>query len=168
MLLLLVIVVAVVATAVAVTLLACSIVFERSPTYKRAVPTKAQLTNYLCRDLTFTDGRFLDLFRRFVDLGPQSNSDEGFGDGEGDDAYEDEGMGEAGGGGRLPGDDLRNLRFKLFPAILEGPWIVRKAVGSKPTLIAQKVRCGGFGCGGSGSSTSSSSSSRVVVAVVVE
>ncbi|CAN0440233.1 unnamed protein product, partial [Laminaria digitata] len=38
-------------------------------------------------------------------------------------------------------DDLRNLRFKLFPAILEGPWIVRKAVGSKPTLIAQKLTC---------------------------
>ncbi|CAN0490161.1 unnamed protein product, partial [Hapterophycus canaliculatus] len=76
---------------------------------------------------------FLDLFRRFVDLGPDGGVSE-------DDADGREEMGEAGGGGRLPGGDLRNLRFKLFPAILEGPWIVRKAVGSKPTLIAQKVR----------------------------
>lgn len=70
-----------------------------------------------------------------MDLGPLNNADEA-------DAgvFEDEGLGEAGGGGRLPGDDLRNLRFKLLPSILEGPWIVRKAVGSKPTLIAQKVR----------------------------
>lgn len=57
---------------------------------------------------------------------------------------EDGDIGDAGGGGRLPGDDLRNLRFKLLPAIIEGPWIVRKAVGSKPTLIAQKVGCEGF------------------------
>lgn len=76
--------------------------------------------------------RFLDLFRRFVDLGPLNN--------EGDDGvYEDGGIEDAGGGGRLPGDDLRNLRFKLLPHIVEGPWIVRKAVGSKPTLIAQKA-----------------------------
>ncbi|CAN0148017.1 unnamed protein product, partial [Ectocarpus sp. 12 AP-2014] len=83
---------------------------------------------------------FLDLFRRFVDLGPKHNSDEGDGSVS---EYEEEGegIGDAGGGGRLPGDDLRNMRFKLFPAILEGPWIVRKAVGSKPTLIAQKLTC---------------------------
>ena len=98
------------------------------------------------------NNRFLDLFRRFVDLGSLSNSDDG---GSGD-LSEDDGMGleEAGGGGRLPGDDLRNLRFKLLPAIMEGPWIVRKAVGSKPTLIAQKAGSGArvscvlliFGC----------------------
>lgn len=76
--------------------------------------------------------RFLDLFRGFVDLGPLNN--------EGDDGVsEDGGTEDAGGGGRLPGDDLRNLRFKLLPHIVEGPWIVRKAVGSKPTLIAQKA-----------------------------
>ncbi|CBN79393.1 conserved unknown protein [Ectocarpus siliculosus] len=83
---------------------------------------------------------FLDLFRRFVDLGPKHNSDEGDGSVSEYDE-EGEGIGDAGGGGRLPGDDLRNMRFKLFPAILEGPWIVRKAVGSKPTLIAQKLTC---------------------------
>lgn len=78
-----------------------------------------------------------------MDLGPLNNSEEGddamgsegFGEDDGAD-----GLGEAGGGGRLPGDDLRNMRFKLLPSILAGPWIVRKAVGSKPTLIAQKAR----------------------------
>lgn len=91
--------------------------------------TRANYTHHSPRD------RFLDLFRRFVDLGSSEDEEDEEGEGEG-------GVGEeAGGGGRLPGDDLRNLRFKLFPAILEGPWIVRKAVGSKPTLIAQKVLC---------------------------
>lgn len=92
------------------------------------------LTNSVVYVFTF-DVRFLDLFRQFVDLGPLNNLDE-----PDVSLHDDEiGLEEAGGGGRLPGDDLRNLRFKLLPSILEGPWIVRKAVGSKPTLIAQKV-----------------------------
>lgn len=31
-------------------------------------------------------------------------------------------------------------RFKLIPSILSGPFIVRKAVGSKPALLGRKVR----------------------------
>lgn len=98
------------------------------------------------------ENRFLNLFRRFVDLGSLSDS----GGGGCGDLSKDNGMSveESNGGGRLPGDDLRNLRFKLLPAILEGPWIVRKAVGSKPTLMAQKANYGArvsyvlliFGC----------------------
>ena len=80
------------------------------------------------------ENRFLSLFWRFVDLRSLTNS----GDGGGGYLSEDNGMGleESNGGGCSPDDDLRNLRFNLLPAILEGSWIVRKAVGSKPTPMA--------------------------------
>jgi len=33
----------------------------------------------------------------------------------------------------------RNDRLKLIPRIIQGPWLVRKAVGSSPALIGKKV-----------------------------
>mmetsp|Transcript_40573 Transcript_40573/g.53408 ORF Transcript_40573/g.53408 Transcript_40573/m.53408 type:complete len:270 (+) Transcript_40573:67-876(+) len=36
-------------------------------------------------------------------------------------------------------DDFRNNRFKLIPHMIEGRWVVKKAVGSVPTLLGQKV-----------------------------
>ncbi len=44
-------------------------------------------------------------------------------------------------GDLLPYDDFRSRRFKLLPMIVDGPWIVRRAVGSTPTLLAQKLAC---------------------------
>lgn len=102
--------------------------------YKLPVVPDESLTKSIVH-VFIPDVRFLDLFRQFVDLGPLNNFDEPDASLHDDDIC----LEEAGGGGRLPGDDLRNMRFKLLPSILEGPWIVRKAVGSKPTLIAQKV-----------------------------
>lgn len=40
--------------------------------------------------------------------------------------------------GGLPVNDIRNRRLKLFPKVLEGPWVVRKAVG-KPCVIGKKL-----------------------------
>lgn len=31
-------------------------------------------------------------------------------------------------------------RFKLIPSIVEGPFIVKKAVGNKPALLGRKLR----------------------------
>lgn len=36
-------------------------------------------------------------------------------------------------------DDFRNQRFKLFPKIQHGPWILRKTVPNVPTLLGTKV-----------------------------
>ncbi len=44
-------------------------------------------------------------------------------------------------GDSLPPDDFRTRRFKLLPMIVDGPWIVRKVIGSTPTLLAQKLTC---------------------------
>ncbi|CAN0343527.1 unnamed protein product [Ascophyllum nodosum] len=41
--------------------------------------------------------------------------------------------------GLLPLDDFRNQRFKLIPTVVEGPYIVRKAVGNKPALLGRKL-----------------------------
>lgn len=41
--------------------------------------------------------------------------------------------------GALPPEDFRNQRFKLIPAITEGPWVVRAAVRSKPALLGRKI-----------------------------
>lgn len=35
---------------------------------------------------------------------------------------------------------VQRIRFKLIPNIVAGPFIVRKAVGSKPTLLGRKLR----------------------------
>ncbi len=43
--------------------------------------------------------------------------------------------------GELSRDDFRSRRFKLLPTIVDGPWIVRKVVGSTPVLIGQKLTC---------------------------
>ncbi len=41
----------------------------------------------------------------------------------------------------LGGDDsFRDARFKLIPRITEGPFIVRRGVGSKPALIGKKLK----------------------------
>jgi hypothetical protein len=37
-------------------------------------------------------------------------------------------------------DDYRNKTFKLIPHIVEGNYIVRKAVGSKPTLLGTRLK----------------------------
>ncbi|KAG5193127.1 hypothetical protein JKP88DRAFT_136536, partial [Tribonema minus] len=36
-------------------------------------------------------------------------------------------------------DDFRNERFKLIPSIVEGPFLVRGAVGNKPALLGRKL-----------------------------
>lgn len=37
-------------------------------------------------------------------------------------------------------DDFRNKTFKLIPRIVEGNYIVRKAVGSKPSILGKKIK----------------------------
>ena len=37
-------------------------------------------------------------------------------------------------------DKFRNETFKLIPRIVEGNYVVKKAVGSKPTIIGKKLR----------------------------
>ena len=40
----------------------------------------------------------------------------------------------------VEGDDkFRNERFKLIPRVVEGPWIVQRAVGAQPALLGQKL-----------------------------
>lgn len=41
--------------------------------------------------------------------------------------------------GLSPPDHFRNQRFKLIPRIVEGPFLVRNAVGAKPALLGQKL-----------------------------
>lgn len=41
--------------------------------------------------------------------------------------------------GALPLSDFHNLRFKLIPMIVEGPWVVKTAVRSRPCILGQKV-----------------------------
>ncbi|CAM9269723.1 unnamed protein product [Phaeothamnion confervicola] len=41
--------------------------------------------------------------------------------------------------GVLPPEDFRNERFKLIPRIVEGPFVVRGAVGRKPALLGRKL-----------------------------
>ena len=43
------------------------------------------------------------------------------------------------GQGEFPLDDFKNMRFKLIPSIVDGPAAVKWAVGTKPTLLGQKV-----------------------------
>ncbi|CAM9595067.1 unnamed protein product, partial [Choristocarpus tenellus] len=43
--------------------------------------------------------------------------------------------------GALPCNDYRNKRLKMFPRVAQGAWVVRKAVGSKPFLVGQKLTC---------------------------
>ncbi|CAM9437959.1 unnamed protein product, partial [Discosporangium mesarthrocarpum] len=43
--------------------------------------------------------------------------------------------------GALHASDFRNRRLKMFPRVAEGAWVVRKAVGSKPFLVGQKLTC---------------------------
>jgi Protein ENHANCED DISEASE RESISTANCE 2, C-terminal len=37
-------------------------------------------------------------------------------------------------------DEFRNRTFKLIPRIVEGNYIVRRAVGSKPTILGRKIK----------------------------
>ena len=41
--------------------------------------------------------------------------------------------------GTFPSDDFRNQRFKLYPMIVDGPWVVKTAVRACPCLLGQKV-----------------------------
>jgi len=44
----------------------------------------------------------------------------------------------------MEGDcDFKNSRFKIIPNVVEGPWIVKKAVGASPvpTIIGNKISC---------------------------
>ena len=42
----------------------------------------------------------------------------------------------------LDGDDaFRNSRFKLIPTVVDGSFIIKQAVGSKPALIGNKLKC---------------------------
>ncbi|EQC37848.1 hypothetical protein SDRG_04871 [Saprolegnia diclina VS20] len=42
----------------------------------------------------------------------------------------------------LDGDDaFRNSRFKLIPTVVEGSFIIKQSVGSKPTLLGNKLKC---------------------------
>ncbi len=41
--------------------------------------------------------------------------------------------------GLFPAKDFRNERFKLIPNIVEGPFIVKKAVGNTPALLGKKL-----------------------------
>ncbi|CAM9116959.1 unnamed protein product, partial [Chrysoparadoxa australica] len=83
-----------------------------------------------CQGLPEDRAKFAALLREFADL-PQHEGEE---DPEADIALT----------GQFPLDDLRNARIKLLANILEGPWIVKKAVGGKPALIAQKLMCRWF------------------------
>jgi len=41
----------------------------------------------------------------------------------------------------LDGDDsFRNSRFKLIPTVVEGSFIIKQSVGSKPTLLGNKLK----------------------------
>lgn len=43
---------------------------------------------------------------------------------------------------RMCSDDVfRNSRFKLIPTVVEGSFIVKQSVGSKPTLLGNKLKC---------------------------
>jgi hypothetical protein len=41
--------------------------------------------------------------------------------------------------GEFPLDDFKNKRFKLIPSIVDGPSVVKWAVGAKPAILGQKV-----------------------------
>lgn len=36
-------------------------------------------------------------------------------------------------------DDFRDNRLKLIPSVVDGPWLVRKAVGNKPAIVGRKL-----------------------------
>jgi len=48
------------------------------------------------------------------------------------------------GKGEFPLEDFKNMRFKLIPSIVDGPAAVKWAVGTKPTILGQKVSTSGF------------------------
>ncbi|CAM9195732.1 unnamed protein product [Choristocarpus tenellus] len=62
-------------------------------------------------DLPPDDAKFVRLFTRYIDLDLD---------------------------GGLPSDDLRNNRLKMFPSVVEGPFLVRKAIG-KPCVIGHRL-----------------------------
>ncbi|CAM9581770.1 unnamed protein product [Discosporangium mesarthrocarpum] len=88
--------------------------------------------------------------------GAQASEGVGAGVGAGDGSWAGQGAGEGAGEvveagvaaaihesgekGLLPVEDFRNQRFKLIPSIVEGPFMVRRAVGNKPALLGRKLR----------------------------
>mmetsp|Transcript_19479 Transcript_19479/g.25160 ORF Transcript_19479/g.25160 Transcript_19479/m.25160 type:complete len:845 (+) Transcript_19479:144-2678(+) len=41
--------------------------------------------------------------------------------------------------GKIGLEEFQNLRFKLVPSIVDGPWVCRKAVVNKPAILGQKI-----------------------------
>jgi hypothetical protein len=39
----------------------------------------------------------------------------------------------------LDDDEKKSARFKLIPSMVEGPWVVRAGVGSKPVILGKKL-----------------------------
>lgn len=77
-----------------------------------------------------TDGTaFWPLFDRFIDFGPvHSPSSSGAEAAAAAPAVSSP-------TGVFPLDDVRNRRFKLIPAIVDGPSMIKWAVGNKPTIL---------------------------------
>lgn len=73
-----------------------------------------------------TDGTaFWPLFDRFVDFGPVHSSS----------SHAEGSPAASSPTGVFPLDDVRNRRFKLIPAIVDGPSMIKWAVGNKPTIL---------------------------------
>ena len=75
----------------------------------------------LPRDRREEDGCFWTLFDRFLDF-PMEEGEKGGGE-----------------GGKFRLGDFKNKRFKLIPSIVEGPSMIKWAVGNKPTILGQKL-----------------------------
>eukprot|EP00727_Mastigamoeba_balamuthi_P013109 m51a1_g8420 hypothetical protein (315) ;mRNA; r:315775-317486 len=45
---------------------------------------------------------------------------------------------------RSESDEFRNSRFKIIPSCVEGPWLVRKAVGNTPAILPRKLKTSYF------------------------
>jgi hypothetical protein len=39
-------------------------------------------------------------------------------------------------------DEFRNARFKLIPHVALGPWVVQRAVGTKPLIVGKALKVG--------------------------
>jgi hypothetical protein len=84
------------------------------------------------------DGNFWPLFERFVDFGPV-HPEAGAGGSGSSSTTSPSPSAPVSPTGVFPLDDLRNKRFKLIPAIIDGPGFIKWAVGTKPTILGQKL-----------------------------
>ena len=87
------------------------------------------------------DGNFWPLFERFLDFGPVHTADAGASGSSSSSSSSSSPSPSApvSPTGVFPLDDLRNKRFKLIPAIIDGPGFIKWAVGAKPTILGQKL-----------------------------